>query len=374
MTTTPALHGLKVIDLSTVLAGPNCARYLADFGADVIKIERPDTGDSLRNMAWRDPEDGEGLWWRFVNRNKRTIDLDLKNADDAAVFLRLIDEADVLVENLRPGILERLGFAPDVLLARNPKLVITRITGFGQTGPYASRPGFASIAESMGGVAGISGQPGGEPMLPAFAMTDEITAIVGAFATMVAIHSGKGQVVDISLLESIFHIMGPLISVWKTRGEMQERMGSGIPYTVPRGVYRCSDDKYIGISASSDSVAGRVVKLLGFEGDERFATFNLRVENRVALDEAMRAWCSQRTQEQALQEMTDADAAAGPIMSMEDIANDPHYAHRDAIVELDGTPMQGLIAKLSETPGVLNWRGKARNADGDDIRANGWGA
>jgi crotonobetainyl-CoA:carnitine CoA-transferase CaiB-like acyl-CoA transferase len=226
----------------------------------------------------------------------------------------------------------------------------------------------------MGGVAGISGQPGGEPMLPAFAMTDEITAIVGAFATMVAIHSGKGQVVDISLLESIFHIMGPLISVWKTRGEMQERMGSGIPYTVPRGVYRCSDDKYIGISASSDSVAGRVVKLLGFEDDERFVTFNLRVENRVALDEAMRHWCSQRTQEQALQEMTDADAAAGPIMSMEDIANDPHYAHRDAIVELDGTPMQGLIAKLSETPGVLNWRGKARNADGDDIRSNGWGA
>ena len=373
MSSTPALHGLKVIDLSTVLAGPNCARYLADFGADVIKIERPDTGDSLRNMAWRDPEDGEGLWWRFVNRNKRTIDLDLKNADDAAVFLRLIDEADVLVENLRPGILERLGFAPDVLHARNPKLVITRITGFGQTGPYASRPGFASIAESMGGVAGISGQPGGEPMLPAFAMTDEITGLVGAFATMVALRSEKGQVVDVSLLESIFHIMGPLISVWKTRGEMQERMGSAIPYTVPRGVYRCSDDKYIGISASSDSVAGRVVKLLGFEGDERFATFNSRVENRVALDEAMSNWCAQRTQTQALQEMSEADAAAGPIMSMEDIANDPHYAHREAIVELDGTPMQGLIAKLSETPGVLNWRGKERNADGDDIRANGWG-
>jgi hypothetical protein len=162
----------------------------------------------------------------------------------------------------------------------------------------------------MGGVAGISGQPGGEPMLPAFAMTDEITGLVGAFATMVALRSEKGQVVDVSLLESIFHIMGPLISVWKTRGEMQERMGSGIPYTVPRGVYRCSDDKYIGISARSDSVAGRVVKLLGFEGDERFATFNLRVENRIALDEAMRNWCSQRTQEQALQEMTDAETAA----------------------------------------------------------------
>jgi crotonobetainyl-CoA:carnitine CoA-transferase CaiB-like acyl-CoA transferase len=181
-----ALAGLRVIDLSTVLAGPNCARYLADFGADVIKVERPDTGDSLRNMAWRDPADGEGLWWRFVNRNKRTVDLDLKDAADLDVFLRLVDGADVLVENLRPGVLEKLGLGPDVLLARNPGLVVTRVTGFGQTGPYASRPGFATIAEAMGGVAAISGQPGGDPMMPAFALTDEVTGIVAAFATMVA--------------------------------------------------------------------------------------------------------------------------------------------------------------------------------------------
>lgn len=367
-----ALSGLRVIDLSTVLAGPNCARYLGDFGADVIKIERPDTGDSLRNMAWRDPEDGEGLWWRFVSRNKRTIDLDLKDNADKEVFLKLVDGADVLVENLRPGILERLGFAPDVLLARNPKLVITRITGFGQTGPYASRPGFASIAESMGGVAAISGQPGGEPMLPAFALTDEVTGLVGAFATMVALHSGKGQVVDVSLLESIFHLMGPLMSVWLTRGELQERLGSGIPYTVPRGVYRCSDGRYIGISASSDSVAGRVLALLGFEGDERFATFGARVENREVLDGAMRDWCAARTQEEALAQMSDADAAAGPIMTMEDIANDPHYAERGAIINVEGTPMQGIIAKLSETPGAVRWRGRPRDADGEHIRRHGW--
>ena len=367
-----ALSGLRVIDLSTVLAGPNCARYLGDFGADVIKIERPDTGDSLRNMAWRDPADGEGLWWRFVSRNKRTIDLDLKDAADKEVFLKLIDGADVLIENLRPGILERLGFAPDVLLARNPKLVITRITGFGQTGPYASRPGFASIAESMGGVAAISGQPGGEPMLPAFALTDEVTGLVGAFATMVALHSGKGQVVDVSLLESIFHLMGPLMSVWLTRGEMQERLGSGIPYTVPRGVYRCSDGRYVGISASSDSIAARVVALLGFEGDERFTTFGARVENREVLDGAMRDWCAARTQDEVLSQMSDADAAAGPIMTMEDIANDPHYAARNAIINVDGTPMQGIIAKLSETPGVVRWRGRPRNADGEHIRRHGW--
>lgn len=373
MTTPQALAGLRVIDLSTVLAGPNCARYLADFGADVIKIERPDGGDSLRNMAWRDPEDGEGLWWRFVNRNKRTIALDLKNDEDRDVFLRLVDDADVLVENLRPGVLERLGFAPDVLHARNPKLVITRITGFGQTGPYASRPGFASIAESMGGVAAISGEPNGDPMLPAFALTDEVTGLVGAFATMVALWSEQGQVVDVSLLESIFQIMGPLISVWLTRGELQERMGSGIPYTVPRGSYRCSDGKFVGISASSDSIAARVVKLLGYEGDERFATFAKRVENREALDNAMRAWCAERTQQQVLDEMSAADAAVGPIMTMEDIANDPHYAARNAIITVEGTPMQALIAQLSRTPGQVKWRGRPTDFDGESIRRNGWG-
>lgn len=374
MTTPQALAGLRVIDLSTVLAGPNCARYLADFGADVIKIERPDGGDSLRNMAWRDPEDGEGLWWRFVNRNKRTIALDLKNDEDRDVFLRLVDDADVLVENLRPGVLERLGFAPDVLHARNPKLVITRITGFGQTGPYASRPGFASIAESMGGVAAISGEPNGDPMLPAFALTDEVTGLVGAFATMVALWSEQGQVVDVSLLESIFQIMGPLISVWLTRGELQERMGSGIPYTVPRGSYRCSDGKFVGISASSDSIAARVVKLLGYEGDERFATFAKRVENREALDNAMRAWCAERTQQQVLDEMAAADAAVGPIMTMEDIANDPHYAARNAIITVEGTPMQALIAQLSRTPGQVKWRGRPADFDGESIRRNGWGS
>ena len=368
-----ALAGLRVIDLSTVLAGPNCARYLADFGADVIKVERPDTGDSLRNMAWRDPADGEGLWWRFVNRNKRTVDLDLKQEGDRDVFLRLVDSADVLVENLRPGILERLGLGPDVLLERNPRLVITRITGFGQTGPYASRPGFATIAETMGGVAAISGMPGGDPMLPAFALTDEVTGLVGAFATMVALHSGRGQVVDVSLLESIFHLMGPLISVWLTRGELQERMGSGIPYTVPRGIYRCSDGRFIGLSTSSESVAQRVVALLGLDGDDRFSSFDARVANRGPLEQAMREWCAARTQEQALAELTEADAAAGPVMDMKDIAEDPHYASRGAIISVEGTPMQGLIAKLSGTPGAVRWRGRARDADGDDIRENGWG-
>jgi crotonobetainyl-CoA:carnitine CoA-transferase CaiB-like acyl-CoA transferase len=367
------LNGLRVLDLSTVLAGPNCARYLADFGADVIKVERPDVGDSLRNMAWRDPRDGEGLWWKLVNRNKRTIALDLKAADDVAVLRSLIAEADVLVENFRPGTLERLGLGPDVLHALRPELVITRVTGFGQTGPYRNRPGFATIAEAMSGLAAISGEPGGQPLLPAIALTDEVTGVVAAFATMVALHSGVGQVVDVSLLESLFQLMGPLISLFELTGQMQERLGSGLPYSVPRGTYQCSDGEWIGVSTSSDSVAARVLSLLGVGGDERFTTFAARMANRVALEAVMTAWCAERTQVEVIDAFTAAEAAIGPVMSMADISTDPHYAARQAIATLDGTPMQGLIAKLSATPGALRWQGRPLDADGSDIRANGWG-
>jgi len=366
------LADLRVIDLSTVIAGPNCARYLADFGADVIKVERPDGGDSLRNMAWRDPRDGEGLWWKLVNRNKRTIALDLKDAEDLALLRSLVVDANVLVENFRPGTLERLGLGPDELLALNPALVITRVTGFGQTGPYASRPGFATIAEVMSGLSAISGLPGGQPLLPPIALTDEVTGLAAAFATMVALHSGVGQVVDVSLLESLFQLMGPLISLYRLTGQEQERLGAGLPYSVPRGTYQCSDGKWVGLSTSSDSVAARVLSVLGVEGDDRFTTFAARMEHRLALEAVTSAWCALHPQAEVLRAFTDAEAAIGPVMTMADISTDPHYAARDAIVELDGTPMQGLLAKLSATPGALRWQGRAMNDDNQQIREQGW--
>jgi crotonobetainyl-CoA:carnitine CoA-transferase CaiB-like acyl-CoA transferase len=369
----PPLHDLRVLDLSTVLAGPNCARYLADFGADVIKVERPDGGDSLRNMAWRDPRDGEGLWWKLVNRNKRTVALDLKSVDDLGVLRRLVAEANVLIENFRPGTLERLGIGPDVLHEWNPSLVITRVTGFGQTGPYRNRPGFATIAESMSGLAAISGEPDGQPLLPAIALTDEVTGVVAAFATLVALRSGVGQVVDVSLLESLFQLMGPLISLYELTGELQPRLGAGLPYSVPRGTYRCSDGRWIGVSTSSDTVAARVLQLLGVGDDARFTTFAARMENREALEAVMVTWCAERTQEEVMSAFTEAEAAIGPVMTMADISADPHYAARQAIAQVDGTPMQGLIAKLSATPGALRWQGRPIDADGDEIRANGWG-
>lgn len=366
------LHDLRVLDISTVIAGPNCARYLADFGADVIKVERPDGGDSLRNMAWKDPRDGVGLWWKLANRNKRTIALDLKDTEDRQVFLELLDEAHVLVENFRPGTLERLGLGPDVLLARNPRLVITRVSGFGQTGPYAQRPGFASIAESMSGFAAVNGEPDGQPLLPAIALTDELTGIAGAFATLVALHSGAGQVVDINLLETIFHIMGPVASLQALTGELQPRLGSGLPYTVPRGTYRCADGAWVGISASSDSVAGRVMAILGVADDPRFATFAARVEHRETLEDLMRTWCAARPRADVMRIFAEAEAAIGPVNDMADIAADEHFTFREAVTTVGTTPMQNLIAHLSATPGELRHEGRALDEDGEDIRRNGW--
>jgi crotonobetainyl-CoA:carnitine CoA-transferase CaiB-like acyl-CoA transferase len=371
---TAPLSDLRVVDISTVLAGPNCARYLADFGADVIKVERPDTGDSLRGMAWRDPRDGEGLWWKLVNRNKRNIALDFKNEEDLALLRKLLDDAQVLVENFRPGTLERLGLAPEELLKRNPKLVIVRVSGFGQDGPYAPRPGFASIAESMAGLAAVSGEPNGPPMLPAIALTDEATGIAAAFATMVALHSGVGQVVDINLLTTVFQIMGPVISLYKLSGELQPRLGSGLPYSVPRGVYQCKDGKWVGVSASSDSVAARVMTVLGVGSDTRFATFDGRTANRDELEALMVAWCAQRTRDEVVATLAKADAAVGPVFDMADIAADQHYAARHMIETVGTTPMQGLIASLSRTPGVLRWEGRALDADHEDIANNGWGS
>jgi len=368
---TAALAGLRVIDMSTVLAGPNCARYLADFGADVVKVERPG-GDSLRNMAWRDPRDGEGLWWKLVNRNKRTIVLDVKDPDDLDVLLSLVDDAHVLVENSRPGTLERLGLEPTLLLDRNPSLVITRVSGFGQDGPYASRPGFATIAEAMSGLAALNGEPDGQPLLPPIALTDEVTGLAAAFATMVALHSGVGQVVDANLLETMFQMMGPLASLYAVTGEQQPRLGAGLPYTVPRGTYRCSDGRWVAVSTSSDSVAARVMDVLGVGDDARFTTFAGRTEHRDELEQVMVDWCLARTQTEVVGAFTAAEAAIGPVYDMADIAADPHYAAREAIITVGDTPMQGLIARLSATPGRLSWPGRPLDADGDDIRATGW--
>jgi crotonobetainyl-CoA:carnitine CoA-transferase CaiB-like acyl-CoA transferase len=366
---TGPLADLRVVDLATVVAGPGCARYLADFGADVIKVERPGTGDTTRAMGWTHPDDDVTLWWKLVGRNKRCIVADLKDPDDLDLVRRLIATADVVVENFRPGTLERLGLAPDELIAANPKLVVTRVTGFGQDGPYASRPGFATLAEAMSGFAAINGEPDGSPLLPPIALTDEVTALTAAFATMVALHAGVGQVVDVNLLESLFQLMGPLMSLWQLRGELQPRLGSGIPYSVPRGTYRCGDGRWVAISTSAESVAVRVMELIGLGGDGRFAGFAGRIEHRDEVDRVLSAWCAARSLDEVLEAFEQAQAAAAPVYDMAQLAVDPHVLARGTVVDLDGTPMQGLVARLSATPGQLRWAGRPLGADTDAVRA-----
>ncbi|MGK2950548.1 MAG: CaiB/BaiF CoA transferase family protein, partial [Acidimicrobiales bacterium] len=356
------LTGIRVLDLATVIAGPGAARYLADFGADVLKIERPGTGDSTRNMGVPHPADGTSLYWKLVSRNKRCATLDLKSDDGRATVLRLAAEANVLVENFRPGTLERLGLGPDVLLAANPDLVILRVTGFGQDGPYAARPGFATIAEAMSGFAALNGEPDGGPLLPPIALTDEVTALVGAFATMVALWSGRGQVVDVNLLESLFQCMGPLPGAFAASGYLQPRLGSGIPYSVPRGTWLCADGRWVAVSTSAESVAARVMVLIGFGDRADLATFNGRIAARDEIDARMAEWCRTRSQADVLEAFEAAEAAAAPVYDMAEIASDPHYAARGSIVEVDGVPMQGLVAHLSETPGHIRWPGPALDA------------
>ena len=355
------LADLKVVDLSTVFAGPHCARYLADFGADVVKVERP-SGDTARNIGWRDT-DGTTLWWKLANRGKRAITLDLRDVDDLATMKRMLSVADVLVENLRPGKLEALGLIPDELINVNPKLTITRVTGFGQSGPYRDRAGFATLAEAMSGFAAMNGEADSAPLLPPITLTDELTGLAAAFATMVAVHAGGGQTVDVNLLETMLQVMGPLVSAWHTEGYLQPRLGSGIAYSVPRGTYQTSDGGWIAVSTSSDSVAQRVMELIGVADDERFQTFDGRIANRDEVDDLMAEWVKQRTTVEALESFEAAQAAAAPVMNVGEICSDPHIAERGALTEVDGLTMQALIAQLSRTPGAVRWTGRDLGAD-----------
>jgi crotonobetainyl-CoA:carnitine CoA-transferase CaiB-like acyl-CoA transferase len=364
------LAGVRVVELATVLAGPGTGKYLADFGADVVKVEAPG-GDPARRMGWKDPNDADSYFWKLINRGKRVVTVDLKATDGKEALWRLLADADVLIENMRPGKLDALGFPEAELLRRNRKLVILRITGFGQDGPYAQYPGFATIAEALCGFSGLLGEANGPPLLPPIAVTDELTAIVGAFAVLAALRhaekSGEGQVVDVNLLESMFKIMGTLVSAFAHLGYLQPRMGSGIPYTVPRGTYQCADGRWVAISSSADSVADRVLALIGYGGDKRFADFQSRAANREALEELVRAWVGARPSAEVISEFRRVDAAIAPVMDMRDIFANEHFKARDAIVEVDGTRMQNVVARLSKTPAMIRHAGRPLNADTDEV-------
>ncbi|HET8621881.1 MAG TPA: CoA transferase [Acidimicrobiales bacterium] len=357
------LAGLRVLDLATVVAGPGAARYLADFGADVLKIERPGSGDSTRTLGLPDPRDGQSAYWKVVARNKRCATLDLKSDEGREAVLSLVEDAHVVVENFRPGVMERLGLAPEVLLARNPRLVICRVTAFGQDGPYAHRPGFATLAEAMSGFAAINGEAEGGPLLPPIALTDEVTALAAAFSIMVALHAGVGQVVDVTLLESLLQCMGPLPAAFGMTGFLQQRAGSSLPYSVPRGTWRCADGRWVAVSASAESVGRRVMELIGLGGREDLLSFAGRIAARDEIDERMAAFCAARSVDEVVAAFDAAHAAAAPVYDMADVFADPQVRARGAIVEADGVPMQGVVARLSSTPGAVRWAGRPLGAD-----------
>jgi len=365
-----ALHDIRVIDMATVFAGPGAARHLADFGADVIKVEAP-AGDGVRRMGWFPREGGDSYTWKLLGRNKRAIVLDLKSDAGRDALLALATRADVLIENFRPGTLERLGIGPDVLFARNPRLVVLRVTGFGQDGPYAARPGFATMAEAMSGFAAINGEPDGAPLLPPIALTDEVAALAGAFAIMVALHhrdrTGEGQVIDVNLLESMLQMMSALPSAAAHLDYDQPRLGSGIPYTVPRGTYRCADGRWVAVSTSAESVAHRVLELLGIGDDPRFTTFEGRAAYREEIDRVLADWIAARPSQEVLDTFEAAHAAIAPVYTMRELLRDPHVRARHVFAEVDGVVMQGPAARLSRTPAELRWPGRALGADTDDV-------
>jgi crotonobetainyl-CoA:carnitine CoA-transferase CaiB-like acyl-CoA transferase len=367
-----ALEGLRVVDMATVIAGPGTARYLADFGADVIKVEAPG-GDGTRRMGWFPPEGGDSYLWKLLGRGKRSVVLDLKTPGGLDAMRRLLAHADVLIENFRPGTLERLGLTPDDLLARNPGLVVLRVTGFGQDGPYAQRPGFATLAEAMSGFAAINGEPDGPPLLPPVALTDEVTALAGAFAVMVALRhrdrTGEGQVIDVNLLESMLQLMSALPSAAAHLGYEQPRLGSGIPYSVPRGTYCCADGVWVAVSTSAESVAHRVLQLLELDHDARFASFEGRAAHREELDAAVSAWIGARTSREVFDVFEAAQAAIAPVYSMRDVLADPHVRARDVFVEVDGVVQQAPVARFSRTPGNVRHAGRPLGADTDEVLA-----
>lgn len=373
----PPLEGLRVIDLSTLFAGPMAAMHLGDFGAEVIKVEHPRLPDPARGHGAA--KNGHNLWWKTLGRNKRAMALDLSTGEGQEIFARLVATADVVIENFRPGTLERWDLGPGRLHALNRGLVLARVTGFGQVGPYRRRPGFGTLAEAMSGFASLTGEPDGPPTLPPFGLADGVAALATAYAVMTALHArqtcGHGQVVDMALIEPILSILGPQITRWDQLQTVQPRRGNRSADNAPRNTYRTADGTWVAISTSAQSIAERVMRLVGrpeLVEEPWFATGAGRVTHADELDEAVAVWVAQHTRDEVVEAFEKAEAAVAPIYDAADIVADPQYQalgtiHMADDPDLGPIAMQNVIFRLSENPGEIRWAGREHGADTEAV-------
>jgi crotonobetainyl-CoA:carnitine CoA-transferase CaiB-like acyl-CoA transferase len=372
------LEGLTVIDASSIVAGPMAATVMGDYGAEVIKIEHPARGDALRNMGFK--KDGVPLWWKMVSRNKKAVTLNLSSPEGRDIFLKIIAKSDVLIENFRPGTLERWGLGFDVLHSVNRGLVMLRVTGFGQTGPYAHRPGFGTVAEAMSGFAHITGTKDGPPTLPSMALADGIAGLFGAAAVMFALRwrdtgggKGEGQVIDLSLYEPLFYILGAQVSYFDQLGFVQERAGNrGMVGGAPRNAYQTRDSRWVAFSTNAPAIVERIVRLLKLEKDPRFATLPEAYKNGNELDALLGKWIQAHDFQEVFSTFEEYEAAIGPVYSVADQFQDPHFLSRQDIVEildseLGKIKMQGLVARFSATPGAVEFAGPPKGAYNQEI-------
>ncbi|HEV2460579.1 MAG TPA: CoA transferase, partial [Ktedonobacterales bacterium] len=363
-----ALEGIRVLDIATMAAAPWAAAYLAELGADVVKIEMPSTGDHQRR--WGTPKNGEGLFWKSMSRNKRSITLNLGKPRGAALFKRLAAEADVVIENFRPGTLERWGIGYETLHAINPRLILLRVTGFGQCGPYAPRPGFGTLAESLTGFAHLTGQPGGPPTLPNGPLADGLAGVTGAYAVMVALYwrdaqGGTGQQIDLSLCEPLLRLLEPALMDYAQFGIARGRVGNRSDHVAPRNSYQCGDGRWVSISASAQSIFERLMDAIGrpeLRTDPRFAVNSARVANVDALDEIIGAWIRRHTRDEVLAALQQAEVAVAPIYDIPDIFADPHFDARQSFTAVEDTDLGSMrlvnvVPRFSETPGRVRTTG-----------------
>ncbi len=372
-----ALGGLRVLELGQLIAGPFAAKTLADFGADVIKIESPESGDPLRK--WRLIKDGTSVWWQVQSRNKRSLALDLRDTEAQSIVRQLATEADVLIENFRPGAMEGWGLAPDDLLKLNPRLIVLRISGYGQTGPYCDRPGFGVVAEAMGGLRHLTAEPGRVPVRVGVSIGDTLAALHGVIGILLALQhrntSGRGQVIDVALYEAVFNCMESLLPEYSAFGAIRAAAGSALPGIAPSNAYLCADDGYALIAGNGDSIFRRLMSLIGRDDlglDPSLADNAGRVARVSELDDAIAGWTATRSVDEVLAALAEASVPAGRIYTVADIAADPHYAARGMLQQIqmdDGSTLQvpGIVPKLSLTPGNHHRNAPSLGQDSDAI-------